>query len=110
MTVKELQNKRDLELIEEIVNRDYVPGDLIFPHEIAARLSMKKLEVYNIMLILERKRVVQKIYQAACPECKNMHIRETINDVSLHERCEKCGNMYNGLDNCYVLFRKLREI
>lgn len=110
MTVKELQNKKDLELIEEIVNRDYLPGDLIFPHEIAARLSMKKIEVYNILAILERKLLVKKIYQTACPDCKNMHVRETLHDVSIHERCEKCGGMFNGLDSCYVLFRKLREV
>ncbi|CEQ08633.1 hypothetical protein UT300013_08990 [Paraclostridium sordellii] len=92
--IKRLTNIEDykLELILSYIQKKEI-HTFIFPENIMKKADLNFNQVIKIFNILEKNKVLKKVYKLYCPLCKDVS-QETFNSINELEDervCEECG-------------------
>lgn len=88
----------------------YRKGMWIYPDAIKRKFSLTSVEVYNFLIELEKKKIIEGYYELYCTKCsKSMGIVKTINEIPDFFECEICHDELLAIEHTLVIYKVIQD-
>lgn len=104
---KILKNKIKGEL-QDLIDflKIYKKGSFIYPSALKRKFNYSDKEVYNILSILEKEKVITMFYEVICDNCnKSIQLVQSYKDLEEAYYCEDCENNFNALYSAKIVYK-----
>ena len=84
----------------------YKKGSFIYPSVLKRKFNYSDKEVYNILSILEKEKVITMFYEVICDNCnKSIQLVQYYKDLEDYYYCEDCENNLNALYSAKIVYK-----
>lgn len=87
----------------------YKKGDFIYPSVIKRKLNLDNDNVYKLLSILEREKILKMYYEAFCYRCnKSIKMYETFAEIDDSIICDNCEDSLHIGDNIKIVYKVVK--
>lgn len=101
-------DKCDADLIDKLVHffGKYTKNYFVYPGVIKRNLHMNIVDVYEILDLLEKNKIVETYYELWCTHCqKSMGTVKVFNELPETYDCDLCDEELDGMANSIVIYK-----
>ena len=89
--------------------QNYKIGMYIYPSVIKNNINIKKEEIYKILTILEKEKILKSYYEISCRKCgRKVELVEKLKDISEEVYCEDCEENIDILSSTKMIFKVMK--
>lgn len=103
-------SKKDQYKFREVF-KHYKKGKWIYPGALYRVTKIKIDQIYMILNILEKNKILDSYFEIYCAECKKTVglVYKTIDDIPAEYECDNCGNVEKAIDNAVLIFKVIAD-
>ena len=90
--------------------RHYKKGTFIYPGVLRRKFHLSMEMIYDILGDMEREGIIKCYYEMYCSKCqKSMGTVKTFNELPEYFQCELCDEELLTLENCYLIYKVIKD-